>query len=302
MSCDGWGASDPLLQSLKCNPEIPQLMFTWIRPVSLHSYSTWPLLPSTSVGICHVCSLSIPSDQVSALFELQQPWAPTCKSRTGISCLDIRSPASYCPPLMPPSPPPLNIFYLFSISPCPCEGWSTQEDFPLQQQNLNRGGQPHICVSKVRLPCRMLSFFWLMAGRGVGWQPRSPWVICEMVWKDGGLTEGPCIPPDWPRPKLSVVFIWSHAKAFVPFEMFYIFLNTNCISLGFCPIDQHNAADKCKVERKCQILSETFWNRTQLFFCFVFLPQTTCGHLLVYISIVFSHLRINRVCSFLLSK
>lgn len=74
---------------------------------------------------------------------------------------------------------------------------------PPQLQDLSLGGQPCICVSKVRLPRRMLSFsgWWLWGERD---DSTGPCGWCVKRHGKTRISRGPGILAEWVWPKLSV--------------------------------------------------------------------------------------------------
>lgn len=168
------------------------------------------------VSVCLSCTLS---NQESALSEPSGPWAPTCKGRIGISCPPAEtkvSPRQWCKRLhisLPQQPhPPLPFLPLtFSppLIPRPSAhplipAWVRADgELPTQRAGFKSGGLPCICVSKVRLPCRMLSVSgrWLWGERDDSTGPRG-W--CVKRYGKTRINRGPGILPDWMWPKLSV--------------------------------------------------------------------------------------------------
>lgn len=118
---------------------------------------------------------------------------PTCRSGIGISCPTLESKLSAqqrckSPYIILPTLPyssTSNFLYLCPITSSQ-HGWDQTGKLPppSRQRDLSQGGQPCFCVSKVRLPCRMLSFsgWWLWGGHG--WQHQPLRVMREAVWKD----------------------------------------------------------------------------------------------------------------------
>lgn len=105
------------------------------------------------------------------------------KSQTSTLMQESNFPTSNFPYLTPlPSVP----------SPHPCVGDSRR----LQREDLSQGGQLCICVSKVRLPRRMLSLSgrWLWGERDDSTSPRG-W--CVKRYGKARINRGPGILPCW---------------------------------------------------------------------------------------------------------
>lgn len=190
-------------------------MCVWIRPLGHQSSSSPPpadlLCPPCLSAYHHVlnCAPPHPPSQMSAFFEPSGPWATTCKGRIGISCPPTESKLSlqqWCkePPHHIVHPQPLlfspNFLYLILLPSVPCVGVSRRENSPTAG-GFKSGGQPCICVSKVRLPCRMLSFSgrWLWGERDDSTSPRG-W--CVKRYGKTRINRGPGILPDWIWPQL----------------------------------------------------------------------------------------------------
>lgn len=174
-----------LLQSLKYNHRDPLgLMFTWIRPVSLWSSSTWPLLPSNVSGDmpCVLFLSCYPFGSLVGVFFFFWPWAPTCRN-----FLTWSKGLNHTPLLFS------NFLYLISLPSVPSSssllGWEQTGNTHTRTQTHTTAAEcksgergvcwPCSCVSKVRLPCRMLSFSWLTAGRrGSRWRGKPPLGWC----------------------------------------------------------------------------------------------------------------------------
>lgn len=116
------------------------------------------------------------------------PKTPSCKNRIGISCHPTETKLNEASASTSHYPPAFSMFPTFSASalcpiPSSLPGWGSTANSPTAR-GFKSGGQPCICVSKVRLRCRMLSFSGRCAVDWAGWQHRLLWVMCETVWKD----------------------------------------------------------------------------------------------------------------------
>lgn len=111
-------------------------------------------------------------------------------------------------PLLSLPPPPLTFStsYLCPLSHpfIPARGLADRKTLsPSPAAGFKSGGRPCIYVSKVRLPCRMLSFsgWWLRGERDDSTGPRG-W--CVKRYGKTRINRGPGILPDWMWAKLSV--------------------------------------------------------------------------------------------------
>lgn len=197
-------------------------VWTHTHTYTLQRYGTWPLLPSTSVWISprkcvfimhalrpRVCPLWTLRALSSNLQGQDRNFLPSSRDKSQPSAM-MQAPPHLTAPTTPTLPLPfLPLTFSPPLIPRPSAhplipAWVRADgELPTQRAGFKSGGLPCICVSKVRLPCRMLSVSgrWLWGERDDSTGPRG-W--CVKRYGKTRINRGPGILPDWMWPKLSV--------------------------------------------------------------------------------------------------